>query len=62
MLFRSPWTILPVRPQHLPGLGRLPMIHKDPFDRLLIAQAQYERMTLVTSDADIPKYDVSVLW
>jgi PIN domain nuclease of toxin-antitoxin system len=41
--------------------GRLPLIHRDPFDRMLIAQAQVERLTLVTRDAAIAKYDVDVL-
>ncbi|MGX6601981.1 type II toxin-antitoxin system VapC family toxin [Micromonosporaceae bacterium Da 78-11] len=41
--------------------GRLPLIHRDPFDRMLIAQAQVERLTLVTRDAEIPKYNVDVL-
>ena len=41
--------------------GRLPLIHRDPFDRMLVAQAQVEHLTLVTRDAHIQKYDVSVL-
>lgn len=41
--------------------GRLPLIHRDPFDRMLIAQAQVEHLTLVTRDSAIPKYDVDVL-
>lgn len=41
--------------------GRLPLIHRDPFDRMLIAQAQREQLTLVTRDAEIPKYDVRTL-
>lgn len=41
--------------------GRLPLIHRDPFDRMLIAQAQVEHLTLVTRDPHIQKYDVSVL-
>ena len=41
--------------------GRLPLIHRDPFDRMLIAQAQVEHLTLVTRDAEIPKYDVDTL-
>ena len=41
--------------------GRLPLIHRDPFDRMLIAQAQVERLTLMTRDARIPKYDVETL-
>ena len=41
--------------------GRLPLIHKDPFDRMLVAQAQVEHLTLVTRDPEIPKYDVETL-
>ncbi|GIM89302.1 hypothetical protein Ato02nite_010950 [Paractinoplanes toevensis] len=37
------------------------MHHRDPFDRMLIAQAQTEGLTLVTRDADIQKYDVPIL-
>jgi len=40
----------------------LPDHHKDPFDRLLIAQANRRNMTLVTRDTDIAKYDVSLFW
>jgi PIN domain nuclease of toxin-antitoxin system len=40
----------------------LPALHPDPFDRLLVAQAQVERMTLVTADPQIVAYDVATLW
>ncbi len=49
-------TPLPLRPEHIAGLIELPMIHKDPFDRVLIAQASVEDLTLLTTDAEIPKY------
>jgi len=62
ILYRSPWTMLPISPQHLPLLAALPVIHKDPFDRLLIAQAQFESLTLVTPDKQIRKYKVPTLW
>jgi PIN domain nuclease of toxin-antitoxin system len=62
ILYRSPWSILPIRPEHLVPLASLPMIHKDPFDRLLIAQALHERMVIVTSDGNMAKYDVRVTW
>ncbi len=42
--------------------GALPPHHADPFDRMLIAQAQSEGLTLVTGDARIAAYDVPVLW
>ena len=41
--------------------GRLPLIHHDPFDRMLVAQAQCEDLTLVTRDPRVHKYQVSVL-
>lgn len=52
---------LPVNPEHAWRAGQLPAIHRDPFDRLLIAQADVESMVLVTRDTNIPKYGVAVL-
>jgi len=49
-------TPLPLRPQHIAGVYALPPIHKDPFDRMLIAQASSEGFTLVTMDAEIAQY------
>lgn len=46
---------------HAREAGRLPPIHADPFDRVLIAQARLEGLTLATADAAIARYDVSVL-
>ena len=46
---------------HLATLQTLPFHHRDPFDRLIIVQAQSEGLTLVTKDADIMKYSVSTL-
>ena len=40
----------------------LPFIHKDPFDRIIIAQAKEENLTILTKDANIPLYDVKTLW
>jgi PIN domain nuclease of toxin-antitoxin system len=42
--------------------GTLPPHHSDPFDRMLVAQAQSENLTLVTGDARLAAYDVTVLW
>ncbi|MCW2914935.1 MAG: domain nuclease [Actinomycetia bacterium] len=52
---------LPITSRHAIRAGRLPPIHCDPFDRMLIAQAQCEGLTLVTRDGEIQKYDVSLL-
>ena len=46
---------------HAKLAGELPDIHKDPFDRMLIAQAMIEKLTLVTRNSLIAKYDVSLL-
>lgn len=53
--------LLPVDLSHALEVGRLPQHHRDPFDRLLIAQAQLEGMVLVTRDAQMSAYDVEVL-
>ncbi len=52
---------LPVSLEHAEAVGGLPPLHGDPFDRLLIAQAQLEGLTLVTRDDRIGRYDVAVL-
>lgn len=52
---------LPITAAHGVRAGRLPMVHTDPFDRILIAQAQAEGMALVTRNQRIPQYDVQVM-
>lgn len=47
--------------KHVQELRRLPLLHKDPFDRLLVAQALHEELTLITSDQQIHAYNVPVL-
>ena len=55
-------TILSVRAAHVSLLSGLPDIHKDPFDRILVAQAAAEGLTLVTNDPHIRQYPVNTLW
>ena len=50
------FTELPITSLHAREVGALPSIHQDPFDRLLIAQAKIENMTLITRDRYIIKY------
>ena len=52
---------LPITADHAVEAGRLPMLHRDPFDRMLVAQARCAGLTLVTRDADIQRYDVDLL-
>jgi PIN domain nuclease of toxin-antitoxin system len=47
--------------RHGIAAGRLPMLHRDPFDRMMIAQALVEGLTLVTADRQVQKYDVPLL-
>jgi len=49
-------TPLHLRPEHIAGLLSLPLHHKDPFDRILVAQAMTEKLALVTRDKDISRY------
>ncbi len=51
---------LPVRGAHAEHLARLPALHKDPFDRMLVAQANAEPMKLLTSDALLGVYGANV--
>lgn len=53
---------LPLERHHLRGVIELPWLHRDPFDRLLVAQARCEGLTLVTADEHIPAYPVDTLW
>lgn len=53
---------LAVKFKHVKELGQLPLIHGDPFDRILIAQARVEQLTLLSSDKDVQSYDVKWLW
>jgi PIN domain nuclease of toxin-antitoxin system len=53
---------LPIRASHVSALANLPMLHKDPFDRILIAQATAEGLSFVTNDSQIVSYAVRTLW
>lgn len=54
--------ILPVRLEHVLAVEALPPIHRDPFDRLLIAQANTENAVLLSGDAVFSQYSVNVVW
>lgn len=60
-LLRDGLTSLPVDHHHACRVASLPLHHRDPFDRLLIAQAQIENLTLATADPAFQKYDLSLV-
>ncbi|MBA3876892.1 MAG: PIN domain nuclease [Anaerolinea sp.] len=53
---------LSIELDHALRAASLPMIHRDPFDRLLIGQAQAEGLPIITADPAIAQYDVEVIW
>jgi PIN domain nuclease of toxin-antitoxin system len=54
--------LLPIEPNHIYALDQLPFHHKDPFDRLLVAQAIDESLPLVTADPALATYPVQIIW
>jgi PIN domain nuclease of toxin-antitoxin system len=56
------FCILPIEPKHTAALTTLPFHHRDPFDRLLIAQAMVEGIPLVSNDPALDAYPISRLW
>jgi PIN domain nuclease of toxin-antitoxin system len=60
-ILASGFRELPIGSDHATVAGRLPLIHRDPFDRMLVAQARCEGLTLVTRDSRCQQYEVAVL-
>jgi PIN domain nuclease of toxin-antitoxin system len=54
--------ILPVRLEHTLEIKNLEDYHKDPFDRLLLAQARVEKLIMLSNDSNIKRYSASVIW
>jgi len=61
-LLDNGYVELPVTSQHAVIIDALPPLHKDPFDRLLVAQAQIDELTMITADEAIRAYDIPLLW
>ena len=59
-LIDNGWLELPVTSAHAVAIDALPLLHKDPFDRLLVAQANEEGLRLITADAEIAAYPGSI--
>ncbi len=58
---RSTSSILPIQPAHIIGVSKLPLHHRDPFDRLIISQALVENVPVLSSDGVFHKYGVELL-
>jgi PIN domain nuclease of toxin-antitoxin system len=54
--------LMPIQTSHALAVVGLPIHHKDPFDRILIAQALFEGMTLVSGDSKFSPYNVPIIW
>lgn len=54
-------SIIPILPFHIDLILNMPLIHRDPFDRMIIAQAQSDNLTIITHDTMIPLYNVKTI-
>lgn len=61
VLDEQPFEMLSITAEHAYAVGELPAHHRDPFDRMLIAQAKVEGLTIVTRDDHLKKYRVSII-
>lgn len=55
------WILQHISPESTTMLAKLPLIHRDPFDRLLVAEAMVQRLALVTTDRVLKHYDIEVI-
>lgn len=61
-LERAAVDLLPITARHADRVGTLPLHHRDPFDRLLVAQADVDGLSLISADGDLHRYGVEVIW
>jgi PIN domain nuclease of toxin-antitoxin system len=61
-LVEQAFEALPVDIEHSVRAGLLPMHHRDPFDRLIVAQAQIENAVIVSADRTLDNYDIKRIW
>ena len=59
---RNDIRFVPIRAEHCNRLTFLPLHHRDPFDRMIIAQAQIESMSLVSADGQFKPYEIDIIW
>jgi len=59
---RNQISIIPIELKHLLVLSILPLIHRDPFDRIIIAQGMTEKLTVISKDSFFKDYDLPIIW
>ncbi|MCL2361872.1 MAG: type II toxin-antitoxin system VapC family toxin [Defluviitaleaceae bacterium] len=59
---KEDFSLLNISPEHIKAVVSLPFIHRDPFDRMLIAQAMVEDIPIMTIDTNIVKYNIYPIW
>jgi PIN domain nuclease of toxin-antitoxin system len=62
LLQKARMQVLPISMEHALAAGALPGPHRDPFDRMLIAQGQIEQLPIVTSDPEFKNYPIKLIW
>lgn len=61
-LIQAGVDLLPISPHHADRVATLPPHHRDPFDRLLVAQADCDGFALVTADSQLGRYGIEIVW
>lgn len=61
-MLRNNFELLPITDDHMAGLIEMPFHHKDPFDRMLIAQAKHEKIPIISADTQFDSYGITRLW
>jgi PIN domain nuclease of toxin-antitoxin system len=59
---RNQISIIPIELDHLIVLSTLPLIHRDPFDRIIIAQGMTEKLMVISKDSILKDYDLTIIW
>ena len=59
---QNSFELIPISTAHIAELERLAIVHRDPFDRMLVAQAMVEDLIIVTRNENIPKYNIKTKW
>lgn len=62
LIDKNGFGIVPITFEHALTVSTLQFIHRDPFDRLIVAQAMADKMTIISKDEEIKKYEVQIVW